>query len=44
LLRKHEAAKRALMAQGRPRALVEQMPPMQVALLHAFLQYEALTR
>jgi hypothetical protein len=37
---KHETAKRALVAQGRPRELVEKMPHVQVALLHAFLQYD----
>jgi hypothetical protein len=37
---RHEAAKRALVAQGRPAALVDKMPHMQVALLHAFLQYD----
>jgi hypothetical protein len=39
---KHEAAKRTLVAAGRPRAKVEEMPPIQVALLHAFLEYDRL--
>ena len=38
---KHEAAKQALIDAGRPRDKVEAMPPMQVALLHAFLEYDA---
>jgi hypothetical protein len=40
LQRKHEAAKRALVAAGRPRAQVEKMPHVQVALLHSFAEYE----
>jgi hypothetical protein len=40
ILRKHEAAKRALIAAGRPRAKVEAMPPLQVALLHAMGEYD----
>jgi hypothetical protein len=39
---KHEVAKRVLVAQGRPRALVEKMPHVQVALLHALVQYDRL--
>jgi hypothetical protein len=39
---KHETAKRALVAQGRPRALVEKMPHVQVALLHALAEHERL--
>jgi hypothetical protein len=39
---RHEAAKRALIADGRPRDKVEQMPPLQVALLHAGLDQERL--
>jgi hypothetical protein len=37
---KHEAAKRELIAQGRPRELVEKMPHVQVALLHSLAQYD----
>jgi hypothetical protein len=40
--RKHEGSKAALVAAGRPREKVEQMPHMQVALLHAMLQYDRL--
>ena len=40
LKKKHEAAKRALVAAGRPRELVEKMPHVQVALLHSFVEYE----
>jgi hypothetical protein len=39
---KHEAAKRALVAAGRPRAKVDEMPPIQVALLHCYLEYDQL--
>jgi hypothetical protein len=39
---KHETAKRALVAQGRPPALVAKMPHVQVALLHALGEYERL--
>jgi hypothetical protein len=39
---RHEAAKRALIARGRPRAAVEKLPPLQVALLHSFVHYERL--
>jgi hypothetical protein len=39
---KHETAKRALVARGRPRALVEKMPHVQVALLHALGEHERL--
>jgi hypothetical protein len=39
---KHEAAQRVLIAQGRPRELVEKMPHIQVALLHALSQYDEL--
>jgi hypothetical protein len=42
LQKKHEAAKRALVAAGRPRELVEKMPHVQVALLHSFAEYERL--
>ncbi len=37
---RHEAAKRALIAAGRPREKVEAMPHYQVAMLHAFLQFD----
>jgi hypothetical protein len=37
---KYEAGKKALLAQGRPRDLVEKMPHVQVALLHSFAQYD----
>jgi hypothetical protein len=37
---RHEAAKKALIEQGRPREKVEAMPHLQVALLHACLQYD----
>jgi hypothetical protein len=40
LQKKHEAAKRALVAAGRPREQVEKMPHAQVALLHSFAEYE----
>ena len=40
LQKKHEAAKRALVAAGRPREQVEKMPHVQVALLHSFAEYE----
>jgi hypothetical protein len=39
--KKHEAAKKALIAAGRPSDKVEAMPPVQVALLHAQLEYDA---
>jgi hypothetical protein len=38
---KHEIAKKALIAAGRPREKVEAMPHVQVALLHALLDYDA---
>jgi hypothetical protein len=41
ILNKHEAAKKALIAAGRPREKVEAMPHLQVALLHALLEYDA---
>jgi hypothetical protein len=41
ILSKHEAAKKALVAAGRPRDKVEAMPHLQVALLHALLEYDA---
>jgi hypothetical protein len=40
--RKHDGSKAALVAAGRPRARVEEMPHMQVALLHAMEQYDRL--
>src|SRR5262249_36265446 len=38
---KHEIAKQALIAAGRPRDKVEAMPHLQVAVLHAVLEYDA---
>jgi hypothetical protein len=38
--RKHERAKRALVEAGWPSDAVEQMPHVQVALLHGFLDYD----
>jgi hypothetical protein len=37
---KHEAAKKALIAAGRPKEKVDAMPHVQVALLHALLDYD----
>jgi hypothetical protein len=37
---KHEAAKKALIAEGRPKDKVEAMPHVQVAILHALLDYD----
>jgi hypothetical protein len=39
---KHERAKKALIDAGRPKEKVEAMPHVQVALLHAFMQYDRL--
>jgi hypothetical protein len=39
---RHDAAKAALVAAGRPREQVEKMPHVQVALLHSMLQYDRL--
>lgn len=41
ILRHHDAAKKALVAAGRPSNKVEAMPHFQVALLHAALEYDA---
>src|SRR5207302_11156737 len=38
---KHEIAKQALIDAGRPRDKVEAMPHLQVAMLHALLEYDA---
>jgi hypothetical protein len=38
---KHEIAKKALIAAGRPRDKVKAMPHLQVAMLHAVLEYDA---
>jgi hypothetical protein len=38
--KRHEAAKQALIAAGRPKEKVEAMPPVQVAILHALLEYD----
>jgi hypothetical protein len=40
--KKHEAAKRALVAQGTPAEAVAKMPHVQVALLHGFAEYDRL--
>lgn len=40
LMAKHEMAKQALIAAGRPRAKVEAMPHVQVALLHSLLEFD----
>ena len=40
LQQEYEPDKEALVAAGRPRALVEKMPHVQVALLHSFAEYE----
>jgi len=37
---RHEKAKKALIAQGRPRDKVEAMPHIQVGMLHGFLEYD----
>jgi hypothetical protein len=42
IVRTHEAAKRELKAAGRPRAKLDAMPHLQVALLHALLHYDRL--
>ena len=41
ILQRHEIAKKALIDAGRPPAKVEAMPLMQVAMLHALLEYDA---
>ena len=41
ILQRQEAAKKALIAAGRPKEKVEAMPQFQVALLHAMLEYDA---
>jgi hypothetical protein len=38
--RKHESAKKAIIAAGWPADLVAKMPHLQVALLHGFLEYD----
>ncbi|HZY86328.1 MAG TPA: hypothetical protein VFE78_15960 [Gemmataceae bacterium] len=40
LRKEYEADKQALVAQGRPRALVDRMPHVQVAVLRAFIEYD----
>jgi hypothetical protein len=40
VVRKDELAREALIAAGRPRAKVEAMPSLQVAALHALLEYD----
>jgi hypothetical protein len=42
VLARHEAAKKILIDQGRPKELVEAMPHVQVALLDSFQQYDRL--
>jgi hypothetical protein len=39
--KKQAVAKKALIAAGRPRDKVEAMPPVQVAVLHSLLEYDA---
>ena len=39
----YEADKQALVAEGRPRELVEKMPHVQVAVLRAFIEYDRAT-
>jgi len=41
ILARHEAATKAVIASGRPRAKVVAMPHVQVALLHAMLEFDA---
>jgi hypothetical protein len=38
--KRHEGATQALIAAGRPKGKVEAMPPVQVAILHALLEYD----
>src|SRR5262249_41430339 len=40
ILGRHEAAKKALVAAGRPSECVEKMPHIQVAILHSLLEYD----
>jgi hypothetical protein len=40
LVQKHENSKKALIAAGRPRERVEAMTPLEVSLLHSFLEYD----
>jgi hypothetical protein len=40
LYRKHEKSKQALLEAGRAPELVEKMTPLEVSLLHSFLQYD----
>jgi hypothetical protein len=42
ILSRHDLARQALVDAGRPRDTVEAMPPVQVALLHALLEYDAM--
>jgi hypothetical protein len=42
IARRHDKAKEALIAYGRPRDKVEAMPHVQVALLHAIMEYDEL--
>jgi hypothetical protein len=43
LQKEYEADKEVLVAQGRPRELVEKMPHAQVAILRAFVEYDRLS-
>ncbi len=38
--KRHETAKQALVAAGRPRATIEKWPLLQVALMHSLLEYD----
>jgi hypothetical protein len=40
LVRKHDTSKKALIEAGRPAGRVEAMTPLEVSLLHSFLEYE----
>src|SRR5205823_14288630 len=40
LVRKHDTSKKALIAAGRPVERVEAMTPLEVSLIHSFLEYD----
>ena len=42
ILKRNEIAKKALIEAGRPRAVVEAMSPLQVAIMHGLLDYDRL--
>jgi hypothetical protein len=42
IMARHEAARKALIDAGRPRDVVEAMPPLQVAIMHGLLEYDRL--